>query len=48
MYFFAFVWLGFLFCFENTQTTDLSLSFTGDLARGYRGRVYSFLIAGWV
>jgi len=48
MYFFAFVWLGFLFLLEPLNHRLLLPSFTGDLARGYRGRVYSFLIAGWV
>jgi uncharacterized membrane protein YdcZ (DUF606 family) len=48
MYLFAFVWLGFLFLLEPLNHRLLLPSLTGDLARGYRGRVYSFLIAGWV
>jgi hypothetical protein len=48
MYLFALVWLGFLFLLEPINRRLLLPSFTGDLARGYRGRVYSFLIAGWV
>ena len=48
MYLFAFVWLGFLFLLEPVNHRLLLPSLTGDLARGYRGRVYSFLIAGWV
>src|ERR1700682_1746950 len=48
MYLFAFVWLGFLFLLEPVNHRLLLPSFTGDLARGYRGRLYSFLIAGWV
>ncbi len=48
MYLFVFVWLGFLFLLEPINRQLLLPSFSGDLARGYRGRVYSFLIAGWV
>jgi len=48
MYLFAFVWLGFLFLLEPVNHRLLLPSCIGDLARGYRGRVYSFLIAGWV
>ena len=48
MYLFALVWLGFLFLLEPVNHRLLLPSFTGDLARGYRGRLYSFLIAGWV
>jgi hypothetical protein len=48
MYLFAFVWLGFLFLLEPLNHRLLLPSLTGDLARGYRGRLYSFLIAGWV
>jgi hypothetical protein len=48
MYLFAFVWFGFLFLLEPINRRLHLPSFSGDLARGYRGRVYSFLIAGWV
>jgi hypothetical protein len=48
MYLFAFVWLGFLFLLEPVNHRLHLPSFSGDLARGYRGRAYSFLIAGWV
>jgi hypothetical protein len=48
MHLFAFVWLGFLLLLEPLNHRLLLPSFTGDLARGYRGRMYSFLIAGWV
>jgi hypothetical protein len=48
MYLFALVWLGFLFLLEPINRRLLLPSFTGDLARGYRARLYSFLIAGWV
>src|ERR1700675_10541 len=48
MYLFALVWVGFLFLLEPINHRLLLPSFTGDLARGHRGRLYSFLIAGWV
>jgi hypothetical protein len=48
MYLFAFVWLGFIFLLEPINHRLLLPSFVGDLARGYRGRLYAFLIAGWV
>lgn len=48
MYMFALVWLGFLFLLEPVNHRLLLPSFLNDLARGYRGRSYSFLIAGWV
>jgi uncharacterized membrane protein YdcZ (DUF606 family) len=47
-YLFSLVWLGFLFLLEPINHRLHLPSFSGDLARGYRGRVYSFLIAGWV
>ncbi len=47
-YLFALVWLGFLFLLEPINHRLHLPSFSGDLACGYRGRVYSFLIAGWV
>jgi len=46
MYMFALVWLGFLFLLEPINHHLLLPSFLNDLARGYRGRLYSFLIAG--
>jgi hypothetical protein len=47
-YLFALVWLGFLFLLDPiNHRLDLP-SFTGDLARGYRARLYSFLASGWV
>jgi hypothetical protein len=48
MYLFALVWLGFLFLLEPINHRLLLPSFLGDLARGYRGRMYSFLVAGFV
>jgi hypothetical protein len=48
MYLFAFVWVGFLFLLEPINHRLLLPSLLGDLARGYRGRLYSFMIAGWV
>jgi uncharacterized membrane protein YdcZ (DUF606 family) len=48
MYMFAFVWLGFLFLLEPLNHRLLLPSFLNDLARGYRGRLYSFMIAGWI
>jgi hypothetical protein len=47
-YLFGFVWLGFLFLLEPINFRLRLPSFEGDLARGLRGRLYSFLIAGWV
>jgi len=47
-YLFGLVWLGFLFLLEPVNHRLYLPSFTGDLARGYRGRLYSFLAAGWV
>ncbi len=47
-YLFGLVWLGFLFLLEPiNHRLDLP-SFEGDLTRGRRGRLYSFLAAGWV
>jgi uncharacterized membrane protein YdcZ (DUF606 family) len=48
MYLFAFVWLGFLLLLEPINHRLLLPSFSGDLARGYRARMYSFLAAGCV
>jgi hypothetical protein len=48
MYLFVLVWFGFLLLLEPINRRLLLPSFTGDLARGYRGRLFSFLIAGWV
>jgi hypothetical protein len=47
-YLFGLVWLGFLFLLEPINYRLQLPSFEGDLARGTRGRVYSFLAAGWV
>ena len=47
-YLFGMVWLGFLFLLEPVNYHLHLPSFEGDLARGYRGRLYSFLAAGWV
>jgi hypothetical protein len=47
-YLFGLVWLGFLLLPEPVNYRLHLPSFVGDLARGYRGRLYSFLIAGWV
>ena len=45
---FGFVWLGFLFLLEPINRRLYLPSLEGDLARGRRGRLYSFLVAGWV
>jgi hypothetical protein len=47
-YLFGLIWLGFLLLLEPINHRLLLPSFEGDLARGYRGRLYSFLVAGWV
>jgi hypothetical protein len=47
-YLFGLVWLGFLFLLEPINYRLLLPSFVGDLARGHRERLYSFLAAGWV
>jgi hypothetical protein len=47
-YLFGLVWLGFLFLLEPINYRLHLPSFEGDLARGHRGRLYSFLAAGWV
>jgi hypothetical protein len=47
-YMFGLVWLGFLLLLEPINHRLLLPSLIGDLARGYRGRLYSFLAAGWV
>jgi hypothetical protein len=47
-YLFGLVWLGFLFLLEPiNHRLDLP-SFEGDFAYGSRGRLYSFLVSGWV
>jgi uncharacterized membrane protein YdcZ (DUF606 family) len=48
MYLFAFLWIGFLLLLEPLNYRLFLPSFMGDLARGYRGRLYSFLVAGWI
>jgi len=47
-YLFGLVWLGFLFLLEPVNYRLHLPSFEGDLARGHRARLYSFLAAGWV
>jgi len=47
-YLFGLVWLGFLFLLEPINYRLPLPSFLGDLARGHRARLYSFLAAGWV
>ncbi len=47
-YLFGLVWLGFLFLLEPINHRLHLPSFEGDLARGSRARLYSFLAAGWV
>lgn len=47
-YLFGLVWLGFLFLLEPINYRLHLPSFEGDLARGTRARLYSFLAAGWV
>jgi hypothetical protein len=47
-YMFGLVWLGFLFLLEPINYRLHLPSFAGDLAHGNRGRLYSFLAAGWV
>jgi len=47
-YLFGFVWIGFLFLLEPINHRIQIPSFEGDLARGHRERLYSFLAAGWV
>jgi hypothetical protein len=47
-YLFGLVWLGFLFLLEPINYRLHLPSFEGDLARGLRARLYSFLAAGWV
>jgi hypothetical protein len=47
-YLFCLVWLGFLLLLEPINYRLHLPSFEGDLARGHRARLYSFLAAGWV
>jgi len=47
-YLFGLIWLGFLFLLEPINYRLELPSLAGDLARGVRGRLYSFLAAGWV
>jgi hypothetical protein len=47
-YLFVLVWLGFIFLLEPINYRLHLPSFEGDLARGTRARLYSFLAAGWV
>jgi hypothetical protein len=48
MYLFGLVWIGFLFLLEPINYRLNLPSLLGDLSRGLRGRLYSFLAAGWV
>jgi len=47
-YLFGMVWLGFIFLLDPINRRLHLPSFTGDLARGSAGRLYSFLAAGWI
>lgn len=47
-YLFGLVWLGFLFFLEPINRRLHLPSLEGDLARGHRARLYSFLVSGWV
>ncbi len=47
-YLFGLVWLGFLFLLDPINYRLHLPSFEGDFARGHRGRLYTFLAAGWV
>jgi uncharacterized membrane protein HdeD (DUF308 family) len=47
-YLFGLVWLGFLFLLDPINYRLSLPSLEGDLARGRRARLYSFLVAGWV
>src|ERR1019366_5410732 len=47
-YLFGLVWLGFLLLLEPVNYRLHLPSLEGDLARGHRARMYSFLAAGWV
>ena len=47
-YLFGLVWIGFLFLLDPVNRRLHLPSFAGDLERGFRGRLYSFLAAGWV
>lgn len=46
--FFFLVWLGFIFLLDPVNQRLRLPSFLGDLERGRRGRLYSFLISGWI
>ena len=45
-YMFAFVWLGFIFLIDPLNRSAGSPSISGDLAAGYRARLWALLIAG--
>ena len=47
-YLFGLVWLGFLFLLDPINYRLSLPSLEGDLARGHRARLYSFLVSGWV
>ena len=47
-YLIGLIWLGFLLLLEPINHRLHLPSIEGDLVRGYHGRLYSFLISGWV
>jgi hypothetical protein len=47
-YFFAFVWLGFIFLLDPLNHRLRLPSFLGDLSDGFARRFYGFLAAGWI
>ena len=47
-YLFPFIWIGFLFLLEPINHRIQLPTFAGDLERGHRARLCSFLAAGWV
>jgi hypothetical protein len=47
-YLFGFLWIGFLFLLDPINYRIHLPSFERDLERGNRGRLYSFLAAGWI
>jgi hypothetical protein len=47
-YLFGLVWIGFLFLLDPINHRIRLPSFQGDFEQGNRGRLYSFLAAGWI
>lgn len=47
-YLFGLVWIGFIFLLDPINERIGAPSLLRDLAKGYHGRVFSFLISGWV